>query len=88
MSNLDQIHADASSIFKHALKACDIPAAFDRHLRFEDKKLVRQLSPRVKPVTISLDPYKKFLVIAFGKAALTIFNRLMAAARTAIAPVV
>ena len=77
MSNLDQIHADASSIFKHALKACDIPAAFDRHLRFEDKKLVRQLSPRVKPVTISLDPYKKFLVIAFGKAALTMSSALL-----------
>lgn len=77
MSNLDQIHADASAIFKHALKACDIAATFDRHIRFEDKKLIRQLSPRVKPVTIPLDPYKKFLVIAFGKAALTMSNALL-----------
>ena len=77
MSNLDQLHADASAIFTHALKACDIPAAFDRHLRFEGKTLIRQSSPLLKPTTIPLDKYKKILVIAFGKAALTMTSALL-----------
>lgn len=77
MSNLDQLHADASAIFTHALKACDIPAAFDRHLRFEGKTLIRQSSPLLKPVAIPLDKYKKILVIAFGKAALTMTSALL-----------
>ena len=77
MSNLDQLHADASAIFTHALKACDIPAAFDRHLRFEGKTLIRQSSPLLKPVAIPLDKYKKILVIAFGKAALTMTGALL-----------
>jgi hydroxypyruvate reductase len=75
--SLDQLHADASAIFTHALKACDIPAAFDRHLRFEGKTLIRQSSPHIKPVTIPLDQYKKILVIAFGKAALTMTDTLL-----------
>ena len=77
MSNLDQLHADASAIFAHALKACDIPAAFDRHLRFEGKTLIRQSSPLLKPTTVPLDKYKKNLVIAFGKAALTMTSALL-----------
>jgi hydroxypyruvate reductase len=75
--SLDQLHADASAIFTHALKACDIPAAFDRHLRFEGKTLIRQSSPHLKPVTIPLDKYKKILVVAFGKAALTMTGALL-----------
>lgn len=77
MSTLDQLHADASAIFAHALEACDIPAAFDRHLRFEGKTLIHQSSPHLKPVTIPLDRYKKILIIAFGKAALTMTNALL-----------
>ncbi|MGB0123579.1 MAG: DUF4147 domain-containing protein [Silvibacterium sp.] len=77
MTTLDQLHADASAIFTQALKACDIPAAFDRHLRFEGKTLIRQSSPRLKPIAIPLDTYKKILVIAFGKAALTMTRALL-----------
>lgn len=77
MSNLDQLHADASSIFDHALKACDIPSAFDRHLRFEGKTLIRQSSPLLKPVAMPLDSYKRILVLAFGKAALTMTSALL-----------
>jgi hydroxypyruvate reductase len=75
--SLDQLHTDASAIFTHALKACDIPAAFDRHLRFDGKTLVRQSSPHLKPTTIPLDRYKKILVMAFGKAALTMTDALL-----------
>jgi glycerate 2-kinase len=77
MSNLDQLYADASAIFTHALRTCDIPAAFDRHLRFEGKTLIRQSSPLLKPVSIPLDKYKKILIIAFGKAALTMTDALL-----------
>lgn len=77
LSTLDQLHADAYSIFTRALKACDIPAAFDRHLRFEGKTLIRQSSPRLKPVVMPLDSYKKVLIIAFGKAALTMTGALL-----------
>jgi hydroxypyruvate reductase len=77
MSNLDQLYADASAIFNHALEACDISAAIDRHLRFESKNLIRQTSPLLKPATFPLDQYKKILIIAFGKAALTMTNALL-----------
>jgi glycerate 2-kinase len=77
MSTLDQLHDDASDIFMHALKACDIPAAFDRHLRFEGKTLIRQSSPHLKPIEIPMDKFKKILVIAFGKAALTMTSALL-----------
>ena len=61
----------------HALEASDIKAAFDRHLRFEGKTLIRQSSPHLQPVSFSLDKYKKVLIIAFGKAALTMTNALL-----------
>jgi glycerate 2-kinase len=77
MTTLDALHADAYAIFNHALKACDIPQAFDRHLHFEGKALIRQSSPLLKPVTIPLDPYKRIMVISFGKAALTMLNALL-----------
>ncbi|MGC2160843.1 MAG: DUF4147 domain-containing protein [Silvibacterium sp.] len=75
--NLDQLHADATAIFTHALAACEISAAFDRHLRFEGKTLILQRSPQAEPVSILLDKYKKVLVIALGKAALTMSNALL-----------
>ena len=76
-ANLDQLHADATAIFTHALAACEIPAAFDRHLRFEGKTLIRQRSPDGESIAIPLDKYKKILIIAFGKAALTMSNALL-----------
>jgi glycerate 2-kinase len=77
MTSLDTLHTDAAAIFDHALKACDIPQAFDRHLRFEGKTLIRQSSPLLKPVSIPLDPYKRIVVISFGKAGLTMLNALL-----------
>jgi glycerate 2-kinase len=76
-STLDALHADASAIFDYALKACDIPHAFDRHLHFEGKTLHLQASPLLKATAIPLDPYKRILVISFGKAALTMLNALL-----------
>ncbi|HZD50941.1 MAG TPA: DUF4147 domain-containing protein [Silvibacterium sp.] len=76
-SKLDALHADAFAIFDHALKACDIPRAFDRHLRFEGKILYLQASPLVKPIAMPLDAFKRILVISFGKAGLTMLNALL-----------
>ena len=77
MTTLVALHADAAAIFDHALNACDIPQAFDRHLRFDGKMLIRQSSPLVKPITVPLDPYRRILVISFGKAGLTMLNALL-----------
>jgi len=77
MTPLEQLHAVAREIFDHALKACDIPQAFDRHLHFEGKNLIRQPSPRLPPVTQPMGGFKEVFVIAFGKAALTMLNALL-----------
>src|SRR5580704_9009684 len=77
LSTLEQLHVDATSIFEQALKACDIPGAFDRHLHFEGRTVLRYSSPLLKPVPISLDKYKRVMVIALGKAALTMLNALL-----------
>jgi glycerate 2-kinase len=77
MTTLDSLHSDATAIFDYALKACDIPKAFDRHLRFEGKTLIRQSSPLLKPISIPLDGYKRIFVISFGKAGLTMLNALL-----------
>ncbi|HTV07122.1 MAG TPA: DUF4147 domain-containing protein [Acidobacteriaceae bacterium] len=74
---LDQLHADASAIFCHALKANNVSTAFDRHIRFEGKTLIHQPSPAAEPVFIPLEQYKRVLIIAFGKAALTMSNALL-----------
>ncbi len=76
-STLDTLHADAYAIFDYALKACDIPKAFDRHLRFEGKTLYLQSSPLLKPTAISLEGYKRVLAVSFGKAGLTMLNALL-----------
>jgi len=67
----------ALDIFTTALEECNIPGAFDRHLHFEDHKLVLHPSPLLKADVIDLDQYKKVLVIAFGKAALTMTDALL-----------
>ena len=77
LTTLEQLHLDASSIFQQALKACNIAAAFDRHLHFEGKTLIRHPSPLLKPIPISLERYKRILVISFGKAALPMLNALL-----------
>jgi hydroxypyruvate reductase len=67
----------ALDIFTTALEQCNVPAAFDRHLHFEEHKLLLHPSPLLRPQVIDLDDYKKILVIAFGKAALTMTNALL-----------
>ncbi|MGB7190883.1 MAG: DUF4147 domain-containing protein, partial [Acidobacteriaceae bacterium] len=73
MTSLDQLHTDTRNIFTHALRACDIRAAFDRHLRFDGATLIRQSSS----TPIRLDRYGKILVIAFGKAAVPMTETLL-----------
>ena len=77
MIPLEEIHGVAREIFDRALRACDIPQAFDRHLHFEGTTLVRHPSPRLPAITQPLDVYKDIYVIAFGKAALTMLNALL-----------
>jgi hypothetical protein len=45
----------ALDIFTTALEECNVPAAFDRHLRFEDHKLILHPSPLLKPDIVELD---------------------------------
>jgi glycerate 2-kinase len=67
----------ALDIFTTALERCSVPAAFDRHLHFEDHQLYLHPSPLLKPEVIDLDRFKKIFVIAFGKAALTMTDALL-----------
>src|ERR1700728_145056 len=77
MTPLEELHATARDIFMRALQACDIPQAFDRHLHFEGKTLVRHPSPRLPSITQPLNGYKDFYIISFGKAALSMLNALL-----------
>ncbi len=77
MTPLEELHSVSTAIFDHALKACDIPTAFDRHLHFEGKTLVRHPSPRLPAISQPLEGFKDIFVIAFGKAALTMLNALL-----------
>jgi glycerate 2-kinase len=67
----------ALDIFTTALEECNIPAAFDRHLHFEEHKLLLHPSPLLRPEIIDLDQFKKVLIIAFGKAAVTMTDALL-----------
>ncbi|MFT4112271.1 glycerate kinase type-2 family protein [Silvibacterium sp.] len=67
---LDKLHDDAQAIFTQALKACDVPTAFDRHLRFEGRMLYRNAESGTSQAPISLENCKRVLIIALGKAAL------------------
>ncbi|HEX4310782.1 MAG TPA: DUF4147 domain-containing protein [Acidobacteriaceae bacterium] len=77
MTPLEELHATARDIFTQALQACDIPQAFDRHLHFEGRTLVRHPSPRLPSIRQPLEGYKDFYVISFGKAALSMLNALL-----------
>ncbi len=76
-SQVERLHLDAGEIFRQALEACSIEAAFDRHLRFEGNTLVRTISPLLPPSRIELKRFKQILVIAIGKAALPMLDTLL-----------
>ncbi|HEY0786165.1 MAG TPA: DUF4147 domain-containing protein [Acidobacteriaceae bacterium] len=78
VDRLEELHRDARGIFLHAIKACDIDKAFERHLHFEGSTLVRQSSPLLKPERQPLDSFKKIQVIAFGKGAVPMLDALIA----------
>lgn len=77
MTTLDRLHTATRDIFDQALRACDIPQAFDRHLHFEGKALVRHPSPRLPSITVPFDRYKEAFVLSFGKAALSMLDALL-----------
>lgn len=77
MTNLEELQASARDIFTHALKECDIALAFDRHLHFEDRTLVRHPSPRLPEIRQPLEQFKDFYVISFGKAAQPMLDALL-----------
>ena len=64
-------------IFQTALKECDIALAFDRHLHFEGRALVRHPSQRLPEIRQPLEKFKDFYVISLGKAALTMLDALL-----------
>ena len=77
MTNLEELQASARDIFTHALKESDIALAFDRHLHFDGRTLVRHPSPRLPEIRQPLDGFKDFYVISLGKAALTMLDALL-----------
>ena len=77
MNTLEELHTGARDIFTNALRACDIALAFDRHLHFEGRTLVRHPSPRLPEITQPLDRFKNFYVISLGKAALNMQDALL-----------
>lgn len=77
MTAVEQLHGISRDIFDHALRACDIGQAFDRHLHFEGKTLVRHPSPRLPSISQPLDGYKNIFIISLGKAALSMLNALL-----------
>jgi glycerate 2-kinase len=68
-SILDSLHASASSIFFESIKACNIPTAFDRRLRFRGDTLERLIHEEGESEAIGLSDYRRIFVIAMGKAA-------------------
>lgn len=68
------LRADALAIFEGAIKACNVEAAMERHLRVEGGTLVRPLSGS-EPIL--LDDYEEVLVIALGKAAVPMSRALL-----------
>ena len=68
-ATLETMHTTATEIFTGALKACDIPSAFDHRLRFEGHKLHRLMPDGSGPAVIDLSAYKRIFVVAIGKAA-------------------
>lgn len=71
------LHLEARQIFDHALQASSIPAAFDRHFRFEGKMLMRRSDNGGISGSVSLDDYRKIYVVALGKAALAMLDTLL-----------
>ena len=74
---LEQLHQQATSIFEHALEACDIDRAFSRHMRLDGHVLTHNLFSDEEPRTLDFHHYKRVLVIAFGKASASMLNALM-----------
>lgn len=74
---LEQLHHQASSIFEHALAACDIDRAFARHMRLDGHTLTHNLTSGEEPRSLDFDRYKRVFVIAFGKASASMLNALM-----------
>jgi glycerate 2-kinase len=74
---LERQQAAARDIFETALRECDIPRAFDRHLHFEGRTLVRHPSLRLAEISQPLDKFKNIYVISLGKAALTMLDALL-----------
>ncbi|HEY6445264.1 MAG TPA: DUF4147 domain-containing protein [Acidobacteriaceae bacterium] len=77
MNPLADLHAGARDIFDHALRECDIALAFDRHLHFEGRTLVRHPSPRLPEIRQPFEKFKDVYVISLGKAGLTMLEALL-----------
>jgi glycerate 2-kinase len=74
---LETLHTTSTEIFTGALKAADIPSAFDRRLRFEGNTLHRLMPDGSGPAAIDLSAFKRIFVIALGKAAGPMLDTLL-----------
>ena len=74
---LETLHASATEIFKDALDACNIEAAFDRRIRFDGHTLHRLIPGGEGPLFVDLKAYKNIYVIAIGKAAAPMLDTLL-----------
>jgi len=77
MITLEELQAVSRDIFASALAACSIPQAFDRHLHFEGRALVRHPSPRLPSIWQPLAGFRDYYVVALGKAALSMLDALL-----------
>jgi hydroxypyruvate reductase len=80
-STLHSLHQDARAIFSHALDACRLERVFQERVRFDGTTLINEHSPDLQPTIpasrIDLSSYRKTLVIALGKAALSMTQSLL-----------
>ncbi|HEX6772849.1 MAG TPA: DUF4147 domain-containing protein [Acidobacteriaceae bacterium] len=79
---LRSLRKDAGAIFAHTLEACGVDRAFRERLRVEDSTIVVEhpFSPERSrpPLQIDLRPFRKILIVSFGKAAVPMMESLLA----------
>ena len=74
---LDTLHTTATEIFTGAIKAANIPSAFDRRLRFEGNTLHRLMPDGSGPAAIDLSAFKRIFIVSLGKAAGPMLDTLL-----------
>ncbi|HEY3988000.1 MAG TPA: DUF4147 domain-containing protein [Acidobacteriaceae bacterium] len=78
---LDSLHDQARAIFAHAIDACRIERVFHKRIRFEGTTLLVEHPPLVQPsrtpIRIDLESFREILIVALGKAAVSMTQCLL-----------